>query len=1331
MKSKISVILFLLISLPCLSQIDFHILSSDYSSFTIEFTPKISDTNFIKINNENYLSISFKENISETKIWGIPSIPYYAFPLGVPSEFGNTIQVLNSSYREITGKIKPVPKLIKIRGIPADKFEIGDKYHSFNNIGEDLAEFGDFGLVRGVPVQTIIIRPVQFNAAENRIRIYTKLVVKVSFSSAQSNNSSANDELLSGVLKNYSVAKHWQTASSKLNKTKSNINSVLNTGKWYKFEAPAEGIYKITRSMLASLGIDAASVDPRTIKIYNNSGKILPENVNLPAPTDLVENAIYISGESDGKFDDADYILFYGKGTNFWDYDTTSRIIKRMFDPYSRENFYWITSGGSNGKRMQPKQSEPTPANYIQNSSKAFAYWHQDIINIAQSGRYFVGDVFNPTTLSRTYTNMLDSLLPGSRIDYAFYFVNSDPDNNIELKLDENGNTIYNSFIPGINLDPNPDYSSGWPTQATASFTGNIPDNRSLLKFTFNASGAASKGYINWFEISYNKSLCPVNNNLVFFSKDTSVKIEYDLRNFSNSNIRVYDITDYSNVKIITNPLLLSGGEFRFISSENQGFVSKYLAAGSDSFMTPINPASVDNSNIHGFQDGAKFIIITPKDFKDQALRLKSFKENHPKFNISTYVAEVDQVFNEFSCGMKDVGGIRNFIKYANDNWTVKPEYVLLFGDGTYDYKNIEGFGNNYIIPYETENIVNLIDSYPMDDFYVIVSGPDNNKKIGLVIGRITADSPADARIAVDKIISYETDDSKGAWQNLITMVADDQWTTQGFEGNYHVDQSETIANSYIPNSYDINKIYLGEYPTVITSLGRTKPGVTEDLVKAINNGTIIVNFIGHGSPELWTHERVFENSSTIPRFINDKLFFLTAATCDFGYFDIPTVQSGAELLLLKEGSGSIGAVTSTRPVYSNENAALNQEFYSDLLSSPRDTLNLPIPVGKAYFYMKQVRTGENDQKYHLFCDPSLRLSIPQNIARIDSINGQTLNANVQIKALSNTKISGNILKPDNTLWTNFNGQGILSVFDSQRQTTMAEQPDITISLQGGIIFRGQVSVTNGKFNSSFIVPKDISYENKNGKVVFLFYDSNADGLGFTSNVVVGGTDTTAVNDKSGPKIDVYFDDLTFKNSYLVNPDSKLIIKLSDPTGLNTTGTGIGHKIEGVLNDNIINPIDLTPYFTGDLDAGGKSGIVNYQFNNLDEGHYKLVVKAWDVFNNFSDETVFFDVVSGNSLTINNVYNYPNPFSGKTTFTFQQNLNKIFDVKIKIYTVAGRLIKVIDNYGVHDKYVTIDWDGKDEDGSLIANGVYFYKVILKSTDNSFSQSVIGKLAVIR
>jgi hypothetical protein len=1331
MKSKNSVILLLFISISkiCFSQSDFHILSSDFNSFVIEYTPLISDSNLVKINNEDFLSISFKGNIFDDKVSGIPSVPYYLFSIGVPSEFGNTIQILGSTYREIQGRLLPTPKPVKVNGIPSSKVEKSDKYSGFNSIGNDPVNFGEFGLVRSFSVQDIIIHPVQFNASENRIRIYTKLIVKINFSSVQIRSNPINDKLLKNAIRNYSVAKQWQISPAKLNKTKVVGNSVLNSGKWYKFEAPAEGMYKITKSMLASYGIDPNTVDPRTIKIYNNGGATLPEDSNIPVPTDLVENAIFIAGESDGKFDDADFILFYGRGTNFWDYDTTAKNIKRKFNPYSDQNYFWITSGGNNGKRIQPKLSEPAPANLIQNTSRAFAYWHQDIINIAESGRYFVGDAFDPSTISRTYTNLLENLLPASRVDYAFNFINSDPDNNIELKVDENGNTLYDSFITGIKYDNNPDYSFGFPTQAAVSFSGNIPNNRSLLKFTFNSLGASSKGYINWFEINYNRSLSSVNDRMVFWSKDTNSSIEYDLSNFSNSNIQVYDITDYSNVKIISNPLLISGGEFKFISTEHQGSVSKYYAVGNDNFMTPTNPSLTENSNIHGFQDGAELIIVTPKDFKDQALRLKSFKENHPKLNISTFVADIDQIYNEFSGGIRDVSGIRNFIKYAFDNWTIKPLYVLLLGDGTYDYKNIEGFGNNYIIPWETENSLNSIDSYPKDDFFVDVSGTDN--KVDLAIGRITANSLADARIAVDKIIAYESDVNKGSWQNLITMVADDQFTTQGYEGNYHVDQSETLASAYIPASYDISKIYLGQYPTVITSFGRTKPGVTEDLVKSVNSGTLLLNFIGHGSPSQWAHENVFVNSTTIPRFTNDNLFFLTAATCDFGYYDVPSTQSGAEQLLLKEASGSIGSITSARPVFSDQNAALNQDFYTFLLSSPRDTLNLPITIGEAYFDLKSKRNAENDQKYHLFCDPSLRLSIPRYLSNIDSINGQTLTANVQIKALSNTRINGNVLHPDNTLWSDFNGEGILSVFDSQRKTFMAEQPGDPIVLQGGIIFRGKISVTNGKFNSTFIVPKDISYENQNGKVVFLFFNNNADGLGYTNSILIGGTDTTAVNDNKGPDIEIYFDDLTFKNSYLINPDSKLIIKLSDPSGLNTTGTGIGHKIEAVLNDNVNNPIDLTPFFTGDLDAGGKSGQVNYQFNNLDEGHYKLQVKAWDVFNNFSTDIIFFDVVSGNDLSLNDVYNYPNPFSGKTTFTFQQNLNRIFDVKIKIYTVAGRLIREIEEFGVHEKYVAIEWDGKDQDGSYIANGVYFYKVLLKSIDGDFTKSVIGKLAKIK
>jgi hypothetical protein len=245
------------------------------------------------------------------------------------------------------------------------------------------------------------------------------------------------------------------------------------------------------------------------------------------------------------------------------------------------------------------------------------------------------------------------------------------------------------------------------------------------------------------------------------------------------------------------------------------------------------------------------------------------------------------------------------------------------------------------------------------------------------------------------------------------------------------------------------------------------------------------------------------------------------------------------------------------------------------------------------------------------------------------------------------------------------------------------------------------------------------------------FYNKDIDGVGYTQNVIVGGTDTTVVNDGKGPEIEIYFDNTSYTDSYLITPSSTLIATLKDETGLNTTGTGVGHKLEGVVNDNTASPIDFTNFFSGDLDSGGRSGKISYRFNDLSEGEYKLMLKAWDVFNNNSSETVYFSVVTGEDMVLRDIYNYPNPFRNRTTFTFQQNLNQTIDVRIKIYTVSGRLIREIEQKGMNEKYVKVDWDGRDEDGDEIANGTYLYKIIVKTTDGKYTNSALGKLAVIR
>ncbi|HEX2865851.1 MAG TPA: type IX secretion system sortase PorU, partial [Ignavibacteriales bacterium] len=988
-------------------------------------------------------------------------------------------------------------------------------------------------------------------------------------------------------------------------------------------------------------------------------------------------------------------------------------------------------------KKMQEVPSMSQNPDFVQTTTKAYASWEEDKYKLMNSGRLYVGDEYTEASSnsSRTYVTSLAGVVAGSTINYRFNFVNRSEYSAV-VSLQENSTPILSAYISGVGVglldDPQANYAIS--QVYTAAYRSALSNESSLLKFTYKPNpGSQSTGYLNYFEIYYDKQLKAYNDALEFYSQDTTGVDEFRLNGFSNSDIKVFDITDYANLKLVDAPV--SGGDCTFRAQTAKGYMSKYIAVGPQAYMTPGKLTEMGNSNVHATPE-AKFIIITHKNFMDDALRLKAFKESQAKFKISTSVVDVDQIFNEFSNGMKDVSAIRNFIRYAYDNWSVKPEYVLLLGDGDYDYKDVEKVGKNFVIPYESYESFNYINSYVSDDFYVTVSG--NDDVLDLAIGRINAETPADSKAAVDKIIKYETQSDLGLWRNLITMVADDSYTSDGLEAAEHAIQSETVSTRYIPQSFDQYKIYEEFYPTVATGTGRRKPAVNQAIIKAVNDGTLILNWIGHGNPDVWAHEYVFEKGVTIPQLVNDKYFFLVAATCDFGRYDEPSSQSSTELMLLKPDGGSIGSFTAARTVYSGDNFELAKAFYSNLFKT--DSTGYVQPVGKSYFATKVNKNSINDLKFHLFGDPTIRLLVPVQTASVDSVNHKTPSMNVQIKALSKTKIEGSVKRSDGSLDNSFNGEGIISVYDSQRMIKMKEYNDYPATYQGGLLFRGMVSVSNGKFTTDFQVPKDISYENKNGKIVAYLYTGTQDNasassqynvVGYTNNIIVGGTDSSAVNDKKGPEIDITFDDAKSASSYLINPNSTMSVKLKDDSGLNTTGTGIGHKITGILNDNEAQPVDLSNYFVGDMNAGGKSGTIKYKFNGLESGDYKVQVRAWDIFNNSSESEEHFTVVGGSDLVVRDLMNYPNPFSSNTTFTFQRNMSNPVDVKIKVYTVAGRMIREIESLGITDKFVKIDWDGRDQDGNFLANGVYLYKVIIKSAGGDSKQEVLGKLAVIR
>jgi hypothetical protein len=1324
MKSKIFIIAVLITNSYLFSQRDIKILSSDFNSLTIEYSPIYTDTSTQELEGNFYKNVDlYLGRLSDSNGWGLPYVLERNLRIGVPTEFGNTIEILNTVYKEFAGKLKPIPFPVPDSISYYLEFKTTPQYYSYQQ-EEEVIKFGEFGLVRDVGTQTIILKPIKYDPNRNLIRLYTKIIFKINFAPNGKISQKPAVDLIDGLLINYNVAKYWNNSTVKNRLQKTTVfNSVLATGKWYRFEASDEGIYKITKSQLGSFGIDANNVDPRTIKIYNNGGKTVPENNSLPRPNDLQENAILVVGQEDGKFDDADYILFYGRGTRFWDYGSNATTIERFNHPYSTKNYFWITSGGTNGKRMIDKPSLSTTPTFTQTTTEAFADWEEDKINLGKTGRQFMGDNFNTSVPSRTYTNTLNWRVTSFPINYFVRFIVGSK-TGLTLQIKENGNQLLSRVLNGYDKTK---YVVGFQYQNSLQFTDSLIDNRSLLNFTISNADVASAGYLDYFTIKYEKYLKAVSDNIIIFSEETTGIREYKTSEFSSSNISVYDITDYSNVQKVSN-LILNGSECKFQFDELSTARKKYILVGNNGFKSPINQVEISNSNLHGEEIGAKFIIVTHKNFLEAANSLKLYRETQAPVTISTYVVDVDQIYNEFSGGVMDPGAVRDYLKFAYDNWQIEPEYVLFFGKGTYDYKNIEGYGDNFVPTWQTvESLIFVYqaDSYSTDDFFGRISGSDN--VVDVASGRITCSNLDAANAFVNKIKDYELNQVKGDWRNLITLISDDGWKGTSYEGNWHTTPSENLANTYFPKSFDFKKIYSADYPDQITGQGKRKPLVNEAIINSMNEGTLFLNYFGHGSPELWADEYIFEKSVAVPQIINDKYFFLGAATCDFGYFDIPNYVSAAEDITFLANSGAIASFTAARLVFAGENEGLMYDLVTKLFNSGRDTLNLGIPIGKASMQSKS--TSVNDQKYHILGDPTLRLLVPQYPAQIDSVNGQSLIADVQIKALSKARIVGTILKSDHTVWNDFNGEAMLRVYDSERRK-LIESINYYVNMPGGVLFNGRVSIVNGKFAAEFVVPKDISYENKNGKVVLYFFNESVDGLGYTNRVLVGGSDSSIVNDGKGPDIEIYFDDVSNVNGTLVNKDSKLIVNLADETGINTTGTGVGHKLEGILNQQIQNPIDFTNYFSGDLDAGGKSGKINYQFTKLENGDNHLMVKAWDVFNNFSEDDVYFTVVDGSDLSIIDVYNYPNPFNDKTQFTFQQNLDKPIDVKIKVYSIAGRLIKEIEKQNITDRFVVIDWDGKDNDGDEISNGTYLYKVIVKSVDGEFNKSVLGKLAVL-
>jgi hypothetical protein len=1310
---------------------DVQILQSDERGITLEFKPEYFRPESIQVDSRMYTDYRFFRGGSRgSEKVGYPDLKCRSFSVALPGEVGNSVEVIAKEYAEIRNTvILPFPKLVRGgdgTGVRQIYEENPDAYRVNQFMPPSVAQFGAVGHARSMIVGDLRIFPLQYNPASGVVRRYTKIVVRVNFgSSVRGVGKIVEDGLLESSVLNYEQAKRWGIEGVRAQGAQGVINSVLASGDWYRIEVKDEGIYRLDASTLTAAGINVSQIDPRTIKIYGNGGQELPQDVTAARPIDLVESAIYVSGESDGKFDSGDFILFYGKSVRGWKYDPRTKSFSHYINHYTESNYYWLTYGDVQGKRMASvpslaSQSPFSPQKYVGKISLE----QEQVKTNVNSGLDWFGLSFDTQNPVAVFANTLDGLITTDPIRYRFVLV-SRSSGYAGFRIEDNGVALGSVSIPPVDLGDIAGYFAIKSDVLSFQRSGDLPDKRSLVRITYEAS-SNSQGWLDWMEIFYSHDFSAVNDLLNFTSPDTTAVVQYSLANFSTSSILVFDVTDYANVRMISGASI-SGGSLQFQAQQTSGSVSEFFGVGPNGYKKPVSIQKMGNSNLHGFSDGADFIIITHSDFLTQAQRLKAYREQQGPDRLTTLVVNVQDIYNEFSGGLLDPTAIRDYLNYAYENWALKPRYVLLFGDGDYDYRNITTQEKEWIPPYETLETLYQLYSYCTDDYYADVVGSD--PIVDLAVGRIPVQSADEAQIVVDKIMAYEQSSVLDAWKNRITFVADDGFAgADPDQGSLHTGQAEELAESFTPNEFEKQKIYIVEYPAIFTADGRRKPDAAKAVVDQINSGTLIINWTGHGSPSVWSYSRVFERETTIPQLVNkDRLTFVSAATCDFARFDNPLERSASELLLVWEKGGSIGTVSPVRAAESFDNALFNEDLYSHLLN--RNAQGKLARLGDAMFSTKLTRNTVNDQKFHLFGDPTLRLIAPTYRALLDTINGKPATESIQLRALGKGMVEGSVRKLDGSLWSDYSGNGLLTVYDSRKVVPVPEWPGFTFTVPGGIIYRGENTIIDGKFNASFYVPKDISYENNAGRVTVYFSNASSDGAGYTENVFIGGTDSTAAPDVQGPQISIYLDSRNFRLGDLVGESPLLLIDYFDEHGINTASEGIGHRLEARIDDQPI-AIDLTDFYKGKADSY-QEGTVQYQLSNLADGRHEITAKAWDIYNNSSTAQTTFQVATATELRVSNVFNYPNPFAHSTTFTFQQNQSTPIDVEIKIYTLAGRLVKVLRAASVTDSFVRISWDGRDEDGDVLANGVYLYRVVAHTVDGGKSTESLGKLSVLK
>lgn len=1077
-------------------------------------------------------------------------------------------------------------------------------------------------------------------------------------------------------------------------------HSVLRSGTWHRIDIDNDGIYKITSSDLPSL----KGATCQHIGIWGGTGDKLNENRNGIQLDDLQPIGIQVADlNGNGVFDSEDYLLFYAEGPHVWRYNSSSNRFEYRVHPYANHNCYYITtSGGSDPTTIATTNLNATDNTPISHYT-AVAVRNIDHINAQGGGQIWAEEKFSSSITNRNYTLSLPNTPLNNSVSARFGLGHS-----------PNGTGMF-TLRCGNNESTQSFYASGCYRETVLSLS-NITGRDLTFQISYSPSSASSEGYFDYLELNANVPLTYSGGQITFRNREIrgDGSASTFLMGGTAYNTQVWDVTNPTNPSSLT----LTGtgsSQFQFVapSSRPGTFV---IFTPSDAFQ-PVQIVPLNNQDIHG-ATLPDYVIVSHSDFMDQAQRLADL--HHSLEGLNVLVVSQEQVYNEFNSGKPDPVAMRKMMQCLRhkDSEGVNPRYLLYFGKGTYDNRNILGKSDHTVVTYQT--LTSFEDegaSFPSDD----VAGYLDTNCYGLFegnmsvsIGRLPAKSVNEATHFVDKIERYmnnsDFDDPsvRGDWRNYVALLADDADPSCPYDSVFASDSEKTarLIKEHYPH-FNIDKIFADSYIQQSGADGSYYPDVNNALRQRMNYGCLLLNYIGHGSSSYIGTER-FVEFTDIERYSNtNRLPLFVTSTCSYGHYDLVDDNCGAEAFLLAEG-GAIGVIAAARPIHHTQTFNTNACLFA---LDPDNT------IGDA------LRRAKNaTQVSHciaLMGDPALHLSLPHNDVVVTAINGQPIDTDVTDSAevLSRVTVEGEIRNSQGLTMTDFNGTIFPIVFDREVACrTLANDNDSTevnFVQQKNILYKGRETVTDGRFSYSFIVPRDVAYRYDYAKLSHYAQSANDNATGQYSNIMFGGFNEDMEIAELHPTVELFFGDTNFRNGGITNETPTLYARMRDSVGINAAGSGLGHDITAIIDGNPYSTVTLNDYFEPDI-YDSRNGSVVYTLGKLDNGPHTLTVKCWNIFNYSGSQTIDFVVANDRKAQIGQLTTAPNPAHDRTTIRLEHNLpGSITNATINIYDMRGRLIRQFTPDATNSECViAIPWNFTDEGGQLLPAGIYIMRATI-------------------